>query len=236
MAARTRQARSPRLIEGAREGAPSGTLAVAALRSDEIYDSVRADIVHGVLRPNQRLVELELAERLGVSRTPVRETLQRLMLDGLVRRERGGWVVHEHSAQEIRSIYEVRAALEGYAAFLAAARASADELSALDALYPPGDAALELGPDTQVELNERFHDGVIAAAANSRLAQLNRASRQYYFNHRIARRYDPQETRRAIDGHRRILTALARGDGPAAEAHAREHVEYALAIVLTKVT
>jgi DNA-binding GntR family transcriptional regulator len=153
-----------------------------------------------------------------------------------VRRERGGWVVHEHSADEIRAIYEVRAALEGYAAFLAAGRATDDQLRALDGLYPPGDGALDPDPDTQVELNERFHDGVIAAAANSRLAQLSVASRQYYFNHRIARLYDLEETRRSIDGHRRILAALARGDGAAAEAHAREHVEYALAIVLTKVT
>jgi DNA-binding GntR family transcriptional regulator len=239
MAARKRQraqAAPEAIPDGARDGAPSRMLAVAALRSDGIYDRLRADIVHGVLRPNERLVEVELAERLGVSRTPVRETLQRLVIDGLVRRNRGGWVVHEHSAEEIRSIYEVRAALEGYAAFLAAGRATAGELSALDALYPPGDAALALGPDTQVELNERFHDGVIAAAANARLAQLSRASRQYYFNHRIARRYEPEETRRSIEGHRRILTALARGDGPAAEAHAREHVEYALAIVLAKGT
>ena len=150
---------------------------VAALRADEVYDRVRADIVHGVLRPNQRLVEVELAERLGVSRTPVRE-----------------------------------------------------------ALYPPGDEALELVPDVQVELNERFHDGVIAAAGNARLAQLSKASRQYYFNHRIARLYDSDETRRSIDGHRRILAALAQGDGPAAEARAREHVDYALAVVLAKVT
>ena len=111
----------------ARSGA-SGVSAVAAVRSDEIHDRVRADIVHGVLRPNQRLVEVELAERLAVSRTPVRETLQRLVLEGLVRRDRRGWVVHEHSAEEISSIYEVRAALEGYAAFLAAGRATAGEL------------------------------------------------------------------------------------------------------------
>jgi len=238
MAARSRQARSDasRLLHGARGGAPSGPIADPALRSDEAYDRVRADIVHGVLRPNQRLVEVDLAERLGVSRTPVRETLQRLLLDGLVRRNRGGWTVHEHSAEEIRAIYEVRAALEGYAAFLAAGRATPDELSTLDALYPSGDHAFALGPDAQVELNERFHDGVIAAAANRRLAQLSRASRQYYFNHRIARRYDAEETRRSIEGHRQILTALGRGDAPAAEAHAREHVEYALAVVLTKDT
>ena len=197
---------------------------------------MRADIVHGTLRPNQRLVEVELAERLGVSRTPVRETLQRLTLEGLVQRNRGGWVVHEHSPEEIRSIYEVRAALEGYAAYLAAERATADELDALADLYPAGDAVLALGPDEHVERNERFHDGVIAAAGNARLAQLTRASRQYYFNHRIARRYDAVETRESIDGHRRILAALTRGDAGAAESLAREHVDYALEIVLTKIT
>jgi DNA-binding GntR family transcriptional regulator len=224
-------------MQSSNRGVPVAAIAaVGALRSNETYDRLRADIVHGVLRPNQRLVEVELAERLGVSRTPVRESLQRLVLEGLVRRNREGWVVHEHSPDEIRAIYEVRAALEGYATFLAAGRATPEELAALEALYPEGDAALELEPDLQVELNERFHDGVIAAAANSRLWQLSRTSRQYYFNHRIARRYDAEETRRSIDGHRRILAALVRGDAAAAEAHAREHVDYALAIVLTKVT
>jgi DNA-binding GntR family transcriptional regulator len=230
MAPRTGQAATaaPR-----RRGEPR--LAVAGPRSDEVYDCVRGDIVHGLLRPNQRLVEVELAEALGVSRTPVRETLQRLALEGLVRRRRGGWVVHEHSAEEIRSIYEVRAALEGYAAFLAAARATRAELRELEELYPPGEAALALGPDVQVELNERFHDGVISAAANPRLAQLSRVSRQYYFNHRIARGYTTEETRRSIEGHRRILAALGRGDGPGAEACSLEHVDYALSIALTKI-
>jgi DNA-binding GntR family transcriptional regulator len=200
------------------------------------YDQLRADIVRGELRPNQRLVEVELADRLGVSRTPVREALQRLVLEGIVRRDRGGWAVHEHSPEEIRAIYEVRAALEGYAAFLAAGRASEEELRDLDALYPPGDAAYALDPDDQVELNERFHNGVIGAAGNERLAELCSRNRLYFFNHRIARRYDDGETRRSIEGHRLILDALARGDGPAAEARAREHVDDALAVVLAKIT
>ena len=204
-------------------------------RSEEVYDQLRADIVHGLLRPNQRLVEVELADALGVSRTPVRETLQRLALEGLVRRDRGGWVVHEHSPAEIRSIYEVRAALEGYATFLAAGRATPPQLRALAAIYPPGEEAVDLGPDAQVERNERFHDGVIAAAGNPRLTQLSRASRQYFFNHRIARSYTREETRRSIEGHRHLLAALRRGDGPAAEACAREHVDYALSIVLAKI-
>lgn len=227
MAVRPRQAAS---------GRAERLLVVGGPRADEVYDRLRGDIVHGVLRPNQRLVELDLAETLGVSRTPVREALQRLTLEGLVRRERGGWVVHEHSPEEIRAIYEVRAALEGYAAFLAAGRVTPEQLRELEELYPPGEAAAELGPDAQVELNERFHDGVIAAAGNQRLAQLSRASRQYYFNHRIARSYDAEENRRSIESHRRILEALGRGDGPEAEARAREHVDDALSIALTKIT
>ena len=68
---------------------------------------------------------------------------------------------------------------------------------------------MDLGPDAQVERNERFHDGVIAAAGNPRLTQLSRASRQYFFNHRIARSYTREENRRSIEGHRRILPRSA---------------------------
>jgi DNA-binding GntR family transcriptional regulator len=217
-------------FDGARVTAQAGLLA------DNLYDRLRADIVHGALRPNERLVETELAEELNASRTPVRETLQRLALDGLVVRRRRGWVVHEHSLAEIRSIYEVRAALEGFAGFLAADRATAEEIASLERLYPPGDEAVRLPPDVQVELNERFHDGVIEAARNDRLARLCRDSRQYYFNYRIARLYVDDDTRRSIDGHRRILEAIAGRDGPEAEAAARAHVADALEIVLRKLT
>ncbi len=210
--------------------------ASAALLADGIYDRLRTDIISGRLRPNQRLVEVELAEQLEASRTPVRETLQRLMLDGLVLRNKGGWIVHEHSPAEIRAIYEVRAALESYAALLAAERATTDQLAELQNLYASGDAALGFPPRAQVELNERFHDGVIAAARNPRLARLCRDSRQYYFNYRIARLYSDDDTRLSIEGHRQILAALVARDGRAAEVSAREHVGQALEIVLSKLS
>src|SRR2546430_2516572 len=95
-----------------------------ASRSDGVYVQLRRAIVQGQLRPKQRLVEAELAETLEVSRTPIREALQRLALDGLVSRHRRGWVVREHEADEIKDIYACRAALEGYAARLAAVAAS----------------------------------------------------------------------------------------------------------------
>lgn len=205
-----------------------------SLLSDAIYSRVRSAIVHGDLRPNQRLIEAELAEDMQASRTPVRQTLQRLVLEGLVVRHRCGWAVREHSAAEIRAIYEVRTALEGYAAFLAAARATPEEVSVLENLYPEGDSAVSIPPATQVDLNEHFHDGVIGAAGNERLSALCRESRQYYFNYRIARLYTDDDTRRSIEGHRRIVAALAARDSGTAEASARAHVADALEIVLAK--
>ena len=93
------------------------------LRSEEVYALLRAEITDGVIPPGSPLVEDEIASRLGVSRTPVRESIQRLAVDGLVESRRRRWVVHLHTAEEVAAIYDVRAALESHAARLAAAGA-----------------------------------------------------------------------------------------------------------------
>ena len=95
-------------------------------RPREIYSRIRSAILRGELRPNEPLIEADLALSLGVSRTPIREGLQRLATDGLIVARRRGWAVRDHSEAEIRHIYEVRAALEGYAAWLAAERETPD--------------------------------------------------------------------------------------------------------------
>src|SRR6266516_463803 len=88
----------------------AGTRAPApASLSDGVYQRLRSAIVRGDLRPNERLVEADLAGWLEVSRTPVRECLQRLAAERLVANRRRGWIVQEHSTQEIREIYDVRA-------------------------------------------------------------------------------------------------------------------------------
>jgi DNA-binding GntR family transcriptional regulator len=207
---------------------------VAAVRID-VHERMHHAIVRGELRPNSRLVEADLAAWLNVSRTPIRESLQRLALEGLVDNERRGWTVHEHSADEIREIYDVRAALEGYAARLAAERrsdAAAEEIVRAGAQ----DAEAFLAPPRTgfVEYNERFHDLVVSAADNERLVETIRRTRAYYFNHRIAAVYSAQEIVDASDGHRAIADAVRRGDGDAAERLTREHVYVALELAVHK--
>ena len=67
------------------------------MRSHEVYDQLRSEIARGELRPNERLIEADLAQRLSVSRTPIRESIQRLSVDGLVVNRRRAWFVREHS-------------------------------------------------------------------------------------------------------------------------------------------
>jgi DNA-binding GntR family transcriptional regulator len=209
--------------------------AVGATRSDSVYERLREAIVTGRARPNERLIESELADRLQVSRTPIRESLQRLAAEGLVVTRRRGWVVLEHTSAEIREIYEARAALEGYCARLAAERATEAQLKEI-ASFHRGDPKRILKSSRQhlVEVNDRFHDAIIVAAQNERLAEMIRRKRAYYFNFRIAQLYSDEEAKASIAGHQAIVRALLHRDPNRAEREMREHIDLALTVILAK--
>lgn len=215
-------------------GARAAAAAPAGL-ADGVYERLRSAIVRGDLRPNERLVEADLAAWLEVSRTPIRECLQRLAADQLVANRRRGWIVREHSIDEIREIYGVRAALEGYAAQLAARQASHDQVKRIMELASVDPAAYADPPRRGfVEYNQQFHDAVVEACGNSRLAEAIRRSKEYYFNYRIAAVYTAAEVAEAIGGHRAIGQAIQRREPDAAERLARAHVHEALDAAVTK--
>jgi DNA-binding GntR family transcriptional regulator len=202
-------------------------------RSQEVYERLRAEIARGDLRPNERLVEAELAERLAVSRTPVRESIARLAGDGLVVSRRRAWFVHEHTPAEIRAIYEVRQALEGYAAALAANRASTPqrrEILKLGTASPGRDP----GHGRFVETNARFHDAVATAARNGALSSMLAANRDLYFNRRISVAYDEDEIRAACAEHAALADAIAHGKADDAERITRQHIARSLELALRK--
>lgn len=198
--------------------------------AEEIYRQLRSEIVRGVLRPNEALVEVELAERLGVSRTPIRESLQRLANDGLIVSRRRRWAVYEHTLEEIREIYEVRAALEGHAARLAAQRATAEDVAAIRAEVE--DPALATADSrARVEANERFHDMVDRCARNERLVSEILRNRLYSFNYRLAAAYTPDQLDEAWKQHGEIVEAIGKGEADRAAALSQQHVEYAFSLI-----
>lgn len=204
--------------------------------AQDAYEQLRRAIVRGDIRPNERLVETELAERLKVSRTPIREILQLLVAEGLIVSRRRGWVVREHTPDEIREIYEVRAGLEGMAARLACERADDAQIEAIVAVHRDDDTDLvaRSARDHLVEVNDAFHAAIGAAAGNARLATLIGQSRQHFFNHRIAELYSDAEARASVGGHGRLVAALRARDADAAERVMREHVLEALRVTLSK--
>ena len=213
----------------------AGDTGAGGTLTDEVYRRLRTAIVRGEHRPNARLIEAELAEQLQVSRTPVRDGLLRLAGEGLVMSRRRGWVVREHTPEEITEIYGVRAALEGYAARLAATASSEDGIKRIAEIHrrdAGGTASTDR--DHLVQHNDTFHDAIIAAANNRRLADLVRLNGEYFFNHRIAALYSDAEAASSLAGHNAIAHAIAARNGEAAEAAALAHVSEALGVILAK--
>jgi DNA-binding GntR family transcriptional regulator len=207
----------------------------SVLAGDGAYARMREAIVTGRYRPNERLVETDLAEHFSVSRTPIREALHQLAADGLVVAARHGWTVREHDAAEVRQIYEVRMAMEGFAARLAAERGEPSALDRVAAVHQQYGAALvDASPAEQVRLNEEFHGTVVDACGNDRLRRLIARNREYYFDYKIARLYSREEMAGGVSEHAGLVEALAGRDGDAAERLTREHFRHGLAIILDR--
>lgn len=201
--------------------------------TDDVYLRLRRDIVSGALRPNEALVEADLAEKLGVSRTPVRESMQRLASDGLIVSHRRRWVVYEHKPREIVELYEIRAALEGQAARLAAQRITPERDTELEAMRADATRP-DLEGQPRVQVNEAFHSLVCRISANARLVNLIAKSQLYHFNTRIAALYSTADLAVSAAQHGEIIDALIARDADAAGQLARGHVESALELILKK--
>lgn len=208
----------------------------AGTLSDEVYRRLRQAIVKGEHRPNARLIEAELAEQLQVSRTPIRDSLLRLAGEGLVLSRRRGWVVREHTAEEIAEIYGVRLALEGYAARLAATIGDDAALDKIRSVHERGAADQSRGArERLVDDNDDLHDAIVDAAGNMRLKASISQTCEYYFNHRVADLYSDEEAAQSIASHDVVVGAILARDADAAEAAMRAHIAEALTLIRNKI-
>lgn len=201
-----------------------------------VYRAIRDDIILGRLAPNQLITETEVSESLQVSRTPIRQALHRLSAEGLVVSHRRRWMVYRHTAAEIKEIYEVRAALESYAARLAAERASDAMLAQLATMVHKRPLSLTRGDEKMVETNDMFHRKIIELSGNKRLQEQLEMSRRYYFNRQVALVYKTADIRRSQAEHVAILEALQARDPDEAERLVRLHIEQAYDIIANRLT
>lgn len=195
-----------------------------------VYDEVRSLIVLGVYPAGQPVAEQDLCERLGVSRTPVREALRRLESDGLVRVARRGVTVVDLGAKALRDAYDVRASLEALTAELAARRQQAGEIppAALSRLAEHADLADRATRQGDlaggVEHNRAFHRWVATLADNPvALGILDRIWDQIIVSTRSSLAA-PTRSTRVDHEHRDLIAAITAGRPDLAAASARDHV------------
>lgn len=194
-------------------------------RGEYAYSRLREDIRTGILGPSARLRETELASRLGVSRTPIREALKRLQTDGLIVFSPHGLVVAKLSPREVMEVYAMREVLEGAAARFAAERASRLEIESLKQIQAQQNSITNAAEAEQQ--NRRFHLAIQQAAHNKFLLDSMKAIQDAMS---LLGTTTYAATGRVGIGwkeHAEIVDAIEKHDPDAAEAAAREHIRNA---------
>jgi DNA-binding GntR family transcriptional regulator len=199
-----------------------------------VFETIREAIITGHLRPGERLMEIQLAEEMGVSRTPVREAMRKLELEGfLVMMPRKGAYVAGISLKDITDVFEIRAALDSLAAGLAAERITEEELETLErSLLLVVESADQNDLKGIVSTDTDFHDIIYKASRNERLIQIVNNLREQIQRFRTTSLAFPGRMRIAVDEHRKIVEAIAERNVALAQALAQEHIENAENIML----
>jgi DNA-binding GntR family transcriptional regulator len=184
------------------------------LASDLAYEALLADILAGTIPPGHRIREEEVAERVGTSRTPVREALRRLHAEGLVDLPPHRGAIVQPAMYELDELFDIRALLEGYGAERAAARRTDDHLAALVEVCDRMEAVVAAGTDVAelTPLNMAFHREVQVAAGTERLLGLLPGLIVSPLVREIFRHYTPAELARSMAQHREVIDALAARD------------------------
>ncbi len=196
-----------------------------------VFERLRRSILEGKYGPEERLIEEQLAEKLGVSRTPIRQALTMLEAEGLVEIvPNKGAMVCSFTVEDVWEIYDLRAVLEGHAARRAAGRIAGEELERLAGLAAEMEGLAGRFSDHEEEtrrlvtLNNEFHGIVVTASRNRRLEWLIRRTVQVPLVFKAFYWYGPHERAISNHYHRQILKALEANDAERAEIVMREHV------------
>lgn len=192
-----------------------------------VFDYLRNAILSGDLKPGERLMEISLAEQLGVSRTPVREAIRKLELENFVEMiPRKGAYVAQLKAKDILDILEIRALFDGYAAASAAERMSEDELKALGNMLEKFNKAVAKGDkQAMIDTDNRFHDQLIQATRNRKLIEIVNSLQDQFQRFRIIYFNEFDNYGDMQSSHQELFEAIAKRDMRIARERAEKHIK-----------
>ena len=177
---------------------------------DVVFTTLRRAIITGEFTPGERLMEVSLARQLGVSRTPVREAIRKLELEGLVTMiPRKGAQVSHITEKSLRDVVEVRMVLEEYAVALACERITSSDCKELARLHEEFSLAVEKGDVLDIaEKDERFHDAIFRATDNDRLISIINSLREQFYRYRLEYVKDISQWSTLVNEHLALLNAI----------------------------
>ncbi|RKD31998.1 GntR family transcriptional regulator [Lacrimispora algidixylanolytica] len=194
---------------------------------DVVFNTLRQAILKGELAPGERLMEIQLADRLGVSRTPIREAIRKLELEGLVLMiPRKGAEVAKISEKSLRDVLEVRRSLEELAIELACQRMLPDAVDELEQRQEEfKNAVLNGNPMEIAETDEAYHDVIYKGTCNDRLIQMINNLREQMYRYRLEYIKDKDKRQILLLEHDNILEAVKKRKVDEAKEAMREHID-----------
>ena len=194
---------------------------------DVVFNTLRTSILTGELKPGERLMEIHLADKLGVSRTPIREAIRKLELEGLVTMiPRRGAEVAQITEKNLRDVLEVRRALDALAVELACERITEDELAELKKACENFELETKRGNANQVaQADVELHDIILKASGNERLMQMISKLSQQMYRYRLEYIKDADKRQILMVEHEHILKALTLRHIQEAKMAVREHID-----------
>lgn len=192
-----------------------------------VYEHLREQLLNGEVAPPEHLVEARIAKEIGTSRTPVREALHSLELEGLIESiPRVGYVVKPIRRQEVGEICEIRMAIEGLAARWAMQRAHKKLIEELKKNISLSSGKVSKGDARAfIDLDARFHEIIARHSGSQRLLELAQTLRRHMLRYRIQSIYSIDNVLRAIEGHKGILRAIQKRNLEEVNKAIRHHME-----------
>ena len=193
---------------------------------DVVFNTLRQAILRGEMEPGERLMEIQLAQKLGVSRTPIREAIRKLELEGLVVMiPRKGAEVAHITEKDMKDVLEVRCTLEELAVSLACKKTTPEKIAELKKANKVFEAAI-VSKDVVsiVEADVQFHDTIYAMAGNQRLIQIINKLREQMYRYRLEYVKDARTHSILIDEHNDIIEKMGKKNVGDAKNMMRQHI------------
>ena len=194
---------------------------------DVVFNTLRQAILRGEMEPGERLMEIQLANKLGVSRTPIREAIRKLELEGLVLMiPRKGAEVADITEKSLRDVLEVREALEELAVRLACDKIKEEEIEELKKAAQEFKETLDCEDVTRfAEADVKFHDIIYRTTDNERLIQLLYNLREQMYRYRFEYIKDFSQHERLVEEHKVIYESIVKKDKETASNMAKVHID-----------